>query len=194
MIITLCGQKGGTGKTTLSFLLAETLSRAGKRVAIRDDDPQKSLTQVVEETQADNKTQIEILDANSKAKNYDFIIVDTQPRLDSRVLQESIREADRLILPLKPSMVDIRATLPAVDMVKKNIRPDARAYVLWNMVKPGTRISRELEGLESMIGLPVLKGQIPERIGFTYATLQGYEAISGEDRELLQRLVLEFVV
>lgn len=193
MIITLCGQKGGTGKTTLSFLLAETLSRAGKRVAVRDDDPQKSLTQVVEETRADGKTKIEIWD-KSRVGDFDFIVVDTQPRLDSRVLQESIREADRLILPLKPSMVDIRATLPAVEMVKSNIRPGARAFVLWNMVKQGTRISKELESLEAMIGLPVLKAQVPERIGFTYATLQGYDAISGEDRELLQRIVLEFII
>jgi len=193
MIITLCGQKGGTGKTTLSFLLAETLSRAGKRVAVRDDDPQKSITQVIEETRADGKTQLEVWE-KSRAGEYDFVVVDTQPRLDSRVLQEAVREADRLLLPLKPSMVDIRATLPAVEMVKANIRPNARAFVLWNMVKPGTRISRELDGLGSMIGLPVLKGQVPERVSFTYATLQGYEAISGEDRELIQRLVLEFMV
>jgi chromosome partitioning protein len=193
MIITLCGQKGGTGKTTLSFLLAETLSRAGKRVAVRDDDPQKSLTQVVEEIRADGKTKVEIWD-KSRVGDFDFVVVDTQPRLDSRVLQESIREADRLILPLKPSMVDIRATLPAVEMVKSNIRQGASAFVLWNMVKQGTRISKELEGLEAMIGLPVLKAQVPERIGFTYATLQGYDAISGEDRELLQRIVLEFII
>jgi Mrp family chromosome partitioning ATPase len=32
----------GTGKTTVSYLVAETLSRAGKEVAIRDDDPQAS--------------------------------------------------------------------------------------------------------------------------------------------------------
>ena len=193
MIITLCGQKGGTGKTTLSFLLAETLSRAGKRVAVRDDDPQKSLSQVVEETRAEGKTQVELWDRN-RAGEFDFVVVDTQPRLDSRVLQEAIREADRLILPLKPSMVDIRATLPAVEMVKECLSAGARAFVVWNMVKTGTRISRELDGLEAMIGLPVLKTQIPERIGFTYATLQGYEAISGDDRELLQRLVLEFLV
>jgi len=193
MIITLCGQKGGTGKTTLSYLLAETLSRAGKRVAVRDDDPQKSLLQVVGEIRAEGKTQVEIWD-RSRAGEFDFVVVDTQPRLDSRVLQESIREADRLILPLKPSMVDIRATLPAVEMVKECLGANARAFVVWNMVKTGTRISRELDGLEAMIGLPVLKAQIPERIGFTYATLQGYEAISGDDRELLQRMVLEFLV
>ncbi len=91
-------------------------------------------------------------------------------------------------------MVDIRATLPAVQMVLEHIRPGARAFVLWNMVKAGTKISRELEGLEAMLGIQVLKSAVPERIGFTYASLQGYEAISGEDRELLQRLVLEFLV
>lgn len=88
-------------------------------------------------------------------------------------------------------MVDIRATLPAIEMVKENTRKDARAYVLWNMVKPGTRISRELETLEGLINLPVLKTQIPERVSFTYATLQGFDAVAVEDRDLVQRLVLE---
>lgn len=192
MIITFCGQKGGTGKTTLSFLVAETLSRAGKKVAIRDDDPQASITQIVTELREGGRTELEIWD-QSRAGDYDFVVVDTLPRLSSNVLKEAVKEADRLVLPLKPSMVDIRATMPAVEMVKEHTRAGARAYVLWNMVKQGTRISRELEGLEGMLGMPVLKNSVPERIGFTYATLQGYEAITGDDRELLQRLVLEFV-
>src|ERR1700736_3206445 len=183
MIITFCGQKGGTGKTTLSYLVAETLSRAGKKVAIRDDDPQGSVSQIVNE-----------LRDQGREGNYDFIVVDTLPRLSSRVLIEAVKEADRLILPLKPSMVDIRATVPAVQMVQENIRSAARAFVLWNMVKPGTKISRELDGLEAMLGLPVLKVAVPERIGFTYASLQGYDTVTVEDRNLLQRLVLEFLV
>lgn len=193
MIITLCGQKGGTGKTTLSYLVAETLSRAGKRVAIRDDDPQASVSQIVNELRESGRTKVEVWQQNA-GKDYDFVVVDTLPRLSSRVLIEAVKEADRLILPLKPSMVDIRATLPAVQMVLEHIRPGARAFVLWNMVKAGTKISRELEGLEAMLGIQVLKSAVPERIGFTYASLQGYDAISGEDRELLQRLVLEFLV
>lgn len=192
MVITFCGQKGGTGKTTLSFLVAETLSRVGKRVAVRDDDPQASISQIVTELRDSGQTQLEIWDRN-RAGEYDFVIVDTLPRLSSKLLIEAVREADILILPLKPSMVDIRATLPALEMVKENTRPNAKSFVLWNMVKPGTRISRELQGLEGMLGMPVLKNSIPERIAFTYATLQGYEAITGDDRELLQRLVLECV-
>jgi cellulose biosynthesis protein BcsQ len=173
--------------------VAETLARAGKRVAIRDDDPQASVTQIVSELREAEKTEVELLDGQS-AEMFDFVVVDTLPRLSSRVLIEAVKEADRLILPLKPSMVDIRATLPAVEMVKENTRPDARAFVLWNMVKQGTRISRELKTLEEMIGLPVLKNTMPERIGFNYATLQGFEALAMEDRDMLQRLVLEFLV
>lgn len=190
MIITFCGQKGGTGKTTLSFLVAETLARAGKRVAVRDDDPQASVSQLVNEMREAGRTTLESWEAG-RTGEYDFVVVDTLPQLSSRVLVEAVREADRVLMPLKPSMVDIRATLPAIEMVKENTRKDARAYVLWNMVKPGTRISRELETLQGLINLPVLKTQIPERVSFTYATLQGFDAVAVEDRDLVQRLVLE---
>ena len=101
MIITFCGQKGGTGKTTLSYLVAETLSRAGKKVAIRDDDPQASVSQIVNELRESGRTAVEILDQGREG-NYDFIVVDTLPRLSSRVLVEGVKEADRLILPLIP--------------------------------------------------------------------------------------------
>jgi chromosome partitioning protein len=162
-------------------------------VAVRDDDPQASVSQLVAEMREAGRTTLEAWEA-SRAKEYDFVVVDTLPQLSSRVLVEAVREADRVIMPLKPSMVDIRATLPAIEMVQENTRPDARAYVVWNMVKPGTRISRELETLQGLIALPVLKTQVPERVSFTYATLQGYGAVAVEDRDLIQRMVLEFLL
>lgn len=192
MIITFCGQKGGTGKTTLSFLVAETLARAGKRVAIRDDDPQLSLAEIIEELQEKNRTEVELWD-KEHAEAYDFTVIDTLPRLASQVLKNAIREADRLILPLKPSMTDIRATLPAVELVKQETSQDAKAFVVWNMVKPGTRISRQLGTLEKSIGLPTLKTTIPDRVQFSYAAFQGFQAISAEERNLIQKLVIEVI-
>jgi hypothetical protein len=41
-------------------------------------------------------------------------------------LIEAVKAADRPILPLKPSKMDIRATLPEVHMVQENIRSAAR--------------------------------------------------------------------
>ena len=193
MKITFCGQKGGTGKTTLSFLVAETLSRAGKKVAVRDDDPQGSITQIITDLQEANKTNVDILE-NDRAGEYEFIIVDTLPRLSSRSLTEAVKESDYLVLPLKASIIDIRATLPAVEMIKDNIKPDAKAFGLWNMVRQGTKISKELKDLESVLEFPVLKQSIPERIGFTYATLQGYDVLSMDDKHLLQQIILECLV
>lgn len=192
MTITFCGQKGGTGKTTLSFLVAETLSRAGKSVAIRDDDPQRSLAETIEELREGGQTEVRLWN-DDEAEDYDFTVIDTLPRLASQVLKNAVREADRLILPLKPSMTDIRATLPAVDLVQRETSPDAKAFVVWNMVKPGTRISKQLGTLEQNIGLPVLKTIIPDRVQFSYATFQGFSAISAEERGLIQRLVIEVI-
>ena len=121
MNITFAGQKGGTGKTTLSFLVAETLSLVGKSVAIKDDDPQGSLREIVEDLSSRNLTSLEIWEEEN-ANTYDFVIVDTLPRLASHVLKKAIRETDCLILPLMPSMVDIRATIPLVEIINNELR------------------------------------------------------------------------
>ena len=91
MIITFCGQKGGTGKTTLSYLVAETLAQAGKTVAIRDDDPQASASQIVQELREAGKTNVEVWDRRNAGK-FEFVVVDTLPQLSSRVLIEDVKE------------------------------------------------------------------------------------------------------
>ena len=77
-------------------------------MAIRDDDPQASVSQIVSELRESGRTEVEILEQGREGNDH-FVVVDTLPRLSSRVLVEAVKEADRLILPLKPSMVDIRA-------------------------------------------------------------------------------------
>jgi len=44
MNILLCNGKGGTGKTTMTVLLAHALAEAGKKVAVLDRDPQGTAT------------------------------------------------------------------------------------------------------------------------------------------------------
>lgn len=46
MIITISSEKGGTGKTTLGVVIAETLIRHGKKVLFIDLDPNCSLSEV----------------------------------------------------------------------------------------------------------------------------------------------------
>ncbi|PIU18341.1 MAG: hypothetical protein COT18_10740 [Elusimicrobia bacterium CG08_land_8_20_14_0_20_59_10] len=52
MNILLCNGKGGTGKTTLTVLLAHALAEAGKKVAVLDRDPQGTATKWLNECES----------------------------------------------------------------------------------------------------------------------------------------------
>jgi cellulose biosynthesis protein BcsQ len=50
MTVALCNGKGGSGKTTVTILLASALSEAGHDVAVLDTDPQRTATKWIAET------------------------------------------------------------------------------------------------------------------------------------------------
>ena len=56
MVITLCNGKGGSGKTTLTMLLAAALIEAGHDVAVQDLDPQRTATRWVRASCATGST------------------------------------------------------------------------------------------------------------------------------------------
>lgn len=192
MNITFAGQKGGTGKTTLSFLVAETLSLVGKSVAVKDDDPQGSLREIVEDLSGRNLTNLEVWEEEN-ANGYDFVIVDTLPRLASHVLKKAIRETDCLILPLMPSMVDIRATVPLVGIINEELHESAKARIVWNRVKQGTRISNELGNLGNMVGIPALSVSLPDRVAYSYSVFQGYQGLTSDELDPVHQIALEIL-
>lgn len=192
MNLTFCGQKGGTGKTTLAFLVAETLSRAGKRVAIHDVDPQQSLSRILANLRLEGKTKVETW-SPGEGSSYDFTIVDTLPRLGSTELADALGHADRVIMPLQPSMIDVHATVPATALVREAMRPNSQAFVVWNRVKQGMKIASQLEVLAQTVGVQALSNMVPERAVFSYCVFQGFQIIPSSERDLIQRVVIEMV-
>ena len=67
MMITLCNGKGGTGKTTMTVLLAHALAEAGKKVAVHDLDPQGTATEWL--TGLDN-TKVELYKPAGSRRDY----------------------------------------------------------------------------------------------------------------------------
>jgi len=187
MIITLCNQKGGAGKTTLTLLLAMALEEAGRRVAILDRDPQQTASRAISHLRNLDLTAIDLV---ATAGDHDVTMIDTSPRLDE-VLARSISESDRAILVSSPSPADLWSTQESRDFVSRHLPDKAKSAVLFNSVLQGTRISRDLTELAKLIGTPALKNCVVRRQCYQYAIIQGWAILKPAERGEIQRAALE---
>ena len=124
--LALISQKGGSGKTTLAVALAAAHELAGGQAAVIDLDPQASATvwgrlrdgvpPVV--IAAHPPRLARVIEAAADAGT-SLVVIDTAPR-EAGGAAEAARLADLVLIPCRPSAVDlaaIPATLAAVGMV-----------------------------------------------------------------------------
>lgn len=187
MIITLCNQKGGAGKTTLSLLLAMALENVGRRVAVVDRDPQETASRSIAHLRAHGLSTIELVD---KPSDHEVTFIDTAPRLDD-TLAEAISQSSRVMLVSSPSPADLWSTQQSREFVLKNLSPGAKTAVLFNSLVKGAKISRDLEELAALIGLPALKNCVVRRQSYQYSILQGWKALSPIERDEIKSAALE---
>ena len=144
-IISVIGQKGGIGKSTIAGNLGALAAAKYDRVAVADVDPQGTLAKWVarrEKNFAQDIAYIEIDITNIK-KSIDVIrnsgceilIIDTLP-LVANYMDEIIEASDLVIVPTKASLSDLE-TLPAV--IKRVYRKTNMGFVI-NEVKNGTNV------------------------------------------------------
>jgi chromosome partitioning protein len=182
MTVTLCNGKGGSGKTTLTVLLAAALSEAGHQAAVLDTDPQKTATRWIQEAGGAHIAQ--------EGSKYGVLFVDTAPRLETRQVAEAVRRADVVIVVTSPSPADLFTSRDTVSMLERE-GVKKRAYVLFNQVQPGTILARELEDMAARIGLPALKSKLQRRQAYQHAVLLGWKSLPGEAREEVLKVALE---
>ena len=129
-VITICQQKGGTGKTTLAVHLALAFAKLHNlKIAIIDTDPQGSLgkwfvVRLEKKVSNENLTfktaslwgaQYE---SKTLKKDHDIVIIDTPPKIESDA-RPSIEAADLVLIPVTPSHVDFWATEAIIEIAKK---------------------------------------------------------------------------
>lgn len=186
MTVTLCNGKGGSGKTTLSVLLASALAEAGHETAILDTDPQKTATRWIQEAPAGEVP----LQLAREGKRYGALFIDTPPRLESRVVTDAIRRADVVILVTSPSPADLFTSRDTVALLdKEGVRKKSR--VLFNQVQPGTILGRDVADMADRIGLPALKSKLQRRQAYQHAVLLGWKSLPAEAREEVLKAALE---
>ncbi len=128
MIIVVGNQKGGCGKTMIATNLAATLAGQGRDVILFDADRQESASKWVAERveyQSDSPVvnigmgydniSSTLRDLN---KRYEVVIVDAAGR-DSDEFRTSAAVANILLIPVKPSKVDVEVLPSFLKIVKQ---------------------------------------------------------------------------
>jgi chromosome partitioning protein len=150
-VITFITQKGGAGKTTLTVNCAVLASQKKKKVLILDLDPQASAEGWYHDRDAEapelvTTTSWRLPEALGAAKTagFDYVMIDT-PGRDEPSTTAAIAAADFCIVPCRPTPVDLKATLPTADAIRRLDKPTA--FVLTQTPPRGGRITEAAAGL-----------------------------------------------
>jgi chromosome partitioning protein len=183
--IAILSQKGGAGKTTLGLNLGVAAELKKASTAIIDLDPQASITQwgdsreiespVVVSAQAARLPQI--LDT-CKENGADLVIIDTAPHAEHSAL-EAARIADLVLIPCRPSIVDLRAIGSTIDICRI---ADTRAYVVLNQTPSRGTLAQDASQAIADLQVDVAPVQIGQRIAYVHAITAGQGVLEYEPR------------
>lgn len=167
-IILTTHQKGGVGKSTLTFNLAQNISSNAK-IAVLDLDLQGSLSQL-----KDLVNNFDIIPFDRPIEeitelNYDFIFIDTPPYLSNH-LSKLIQIADLIIIPTKAGVLDLLAIKNTIELIEKENKSE-NSLVVFNMIKANTTLTLDiLIGLKEY-NIPIAETHISDLVAFTRSVL-----------------------
>lgn len=187
-IILVTHQKGGVGKSTLTFNLAQNIANNAK-VAVVDFDLQGSLIQIKELVK-----RFDIISFTGKIKDittldYDFIFIDTPPYLSNQ-LPKLIELAQLIIVPTKAGILDLLAIKSTIEILQEENKL-SQTMVVFNMVKANTTLTLDiLIGIEEY-NAPIAKTHISDLVAFTRSVLVGGVSIDKNAQNQLDALTKE---
>ncbi len=175
--IAVINAKGGCGKTTIATSLASALAWEGHVVALADMDPQQSSNDWLRQ-RPDSYPALTGISAEVGARppsDIDTLIIDTPAGLAGNELEQIIKRAQTVLVPVLPSPVDMRAAwrfLSHLQEVRAVRSGDTVVGLIANRVRPQTIIYRELTGFLEGFRVPVI-GQLRDSMNYVRAFEKG---------------------
>jgi len=162
-VILVANPKGGVGKSTLSSNIAGYLARQGHKVMLGDADRQQSASRwlqlrpsglpIIEGWECDGPYIVK------PPKGVSHVVIDTPAGLNGVKLETLYRLADRLVIPLQPSLFDIQATYDFVQGLhdlKKLTGHRPKLAIVGMRAKEGTLSVDQLQHFLQELGVPVV--------------------------------------
>lgn len=165
-IILTTHQKGGVGKSTLTFNMALALNNEVK-VCIIDLDLQGSLWR------SRKASDIPVFSADKMndvlKSDFDFIFIDTPPYLNEK-LPEWSKLANIIVIPTKTGIYDLLAIEDTISIIKDS-KAEKKALIVFNMVKPNTTLTSEMHEAMENHKIPIAKNYISDLVAFTRSAI-----------------------
>ncbi len=196
--------KGGVGKSTVATQLAGYFAARGERTMLGDLDPQQSARAWLQIRPA-SAPWIETwtVDAEQIARpprGVTHVVLDSPAGFHGRGLQQALQAADRVLVPLQPSLFDIFATQSFLARLADGgeIKAGGRVGVLGMRVDARTRAAEQLQRFVDALKLPVL-GYLRDTQNYVHLTAHGltlWDVAPGRvEKDLAQwQSVLDWVV
>lgn len=161
-VVAVVNPKGGVGKTTLATNLAGYFASKAYRTMLGDFDQQRSARQWLElrPAQAASIGTWELDDGIARPpRGVTHVVLDTPAQLEGRRLAEVVRVAERIVVPLQPSMFDALATGRFLADLRAGF-PKTRRFeevvtLIGMRLDPRTRAAEELARFVNGLGVPV---------------------------------------
>lgn len=201
-VIIIGGEKGGTGKSTVSSNLAIMACLMGKDVALIDCDKQQSATKYIEHR---NELQIKPSPAcmqlsgkhvyseiEDLTPRFEHLIIDTGGRdsieLRSAMMAKTLRG---LYSPFQPSAFDLE-TLETIDKIIEHAmiyNPALKAFSFINRASTNTKVTTTndaIELLESAVNIKYCGKRLSERVPFQHARTCGLSVVEYERQKIME--------
>ncbi len=185
-ILAIVNQKGGVGKTTLTMQLAGAFTRRGRNVLVVDADPQGTASRwaatapdatpfpaaVISLSATDGKVHREV---SQFTHDYDLILVDCPPAVDSAAPQSALLIADLALVPVFPSPLDLWAALGMRQVLEQvqTINEALEARLVLNALEPRTTLAKEGLARLPAFGIPRLTTALHHRTSYRQAAVVG---------------------
>lgn len=176
-ILSLASQKGGSGKSTLAASLAVAARQAGERVVVVDLDPQGSLAEWGKQRETKDIVFREVqpnalvrwVAETRKVANVSLVIIDTAGTFGPEV-DAALKQSDFVLVPVRPSALDLRAARPTVDRIEMLKR---RFGFVLNATNPVTQ-GRTADALAALEAGGLVAPPVADRTDFRDAAATGF--------------------
>jgi len=179
-IYSLIHQKGGVGKSTLTFNLANNLKNYCK-ICILDVDYQGSLYEIREKSEIPiyHISQLEEV----RGLNYDVVFIDTPPYIFEG-LETICKISDHILVPMKPGPLDMLAVKKTIHFIKEQ-NAQNKASIVFNMVKPKLNLTEQIAEVVAKYEIPTTTNSISDLVAFSTSVLtNGVESNNNAQRQL----------